>query len=485
MWSRFTRPVLRWLVRLASGSSDLLVAGALLLLLHEGLDRGSSLAESDWSTWVVFNISIVAVLRGRSLGLGPHPSLKVRGGGGLDRILLAGAAPWWVWFAAEAVGGSESALRILVALSIGGLVVLMRRRGRLRTAWTPNVPAAVLLALLGVALLGALLFHAGQEEVGSLAALAAACFFAVSLVLGDTRSLSQRWASFEGRPGRSIPRHEVVILATGVLLPAAGLEAVRELMRWPAINQQAGQLPGDEFVWASLATLYVLTWAGSTWKRPTPTGLACLLREMEPAGGLESRHDGEAPALDFSEAPRGALAVEPLAVKRKPRVHPWFVSVDSGRAVSAEHTSLPLWGTREASLGHALGDARCAEDGIPGFLPLPQWDEVVIEPQAQETRETLAESRAGVRRQVILRPFRRPLLPPLSVLPPTFAWESTGAHQLYQLNTGRTLRLAAGDLLVLSSAGIVRCFEFEPGCAFDLNGVRHAPQPEDYLGSGP
>lgn len=484
MWQLFLRPLLRQIVRVLRHQSDLVLLGVGLFLLQGFIRQDNFLAQADWRPWIILNISAAAWLRGRSLGLGPHPDLRRPRPGGTLQSLTGALAPWWVWFAVVAAAGSEAALRSLMTVSVVGVVLIMRRRRRTRSAWRPQASGALVVSALGVALLGGLIAWAAHAELpGSLAALAAAAVVAVSLSLGDPSNLAQRWAAWEGNPVLGAPRHELVTLSSLVFLPAAGLELVPWLMSRPELNPQAGQLPADGFVWAGLATLYVLVWSSFMWRARRPSGLACLLREVVPAGGRERRSETAA-ALDFSEAPRGALAVEPLNVRRKPRFHPWYVPVDSGRAASAELTSRPLWPRTEPASGHALGDARCAEDGIPGVMPLAQWDEVTIEPHSRESRESLAESRAGVRRQVILRPYHRPLHPPLAVLPPTFVWESRGAHRLYQLNTGRPLRLAAGDVLVLSSAGIVRCFEFEPGAEVDLHGVRHVPQPEDYLEAG-
>jgi hypothetical protein len=249
-------------------------------------------------------------------------------------------------------------------------------------------------------------------------------------------------------------------------------------------NPRAGELPGDGFAWAILGTLYVLVWTALAWPRRRPIALAAILHEVAPGGGRERRSGDEA-ALKFSEAPQGALAVEPLDVERKGRMHPWLIAVDSGRAASAELRSRELWSGWQPSLGHALGRAMCAEDGIPGVLPLAQWDEVTIEPQAREATETLEESQAGTRRRVILRPFARPLLAPLDVMPQTFAWQGQGVWRLKQVDAGgRCLRLAEGDVIVLSAAGVVRCFQFEPGCPVDSSELRHVPQPEDFLESG-
>jgi hypothetical protein len=479
MWQKVIRPVLRLCVRLLGRTADLLFLGVLLLLFQEQVDPSSPIAAANWRPWIILNISAAAALRGRSLGLGPHPGLRLRGGGRLWRLILSTAAPWWVWFAVAAIGGSEPALRTLAWLSLLGLVGMTARRRRLRTAWTPKVQGPAILVLLGLgALLGLLYWAADPTRTGSTAALACAAMFAVSLALGDPRNLSQRWASWEGDPGKAVPRREIFGLASLVVLPAVVLEWVATLLRLS--DPRAGDLPGDGFVWAGTATAYVMLWAAITWRKDMPRGIAGVLREVSPAGGIERRGErGE--ALDFSEAPRGALAVEPLMIERRPRFHPWYVPVDSGRAASAELGARELWQTWEPSGGHALGDARCTEDGIPGIFPLPQWDEVAIEPQAPDSREALGADRAGVRRQVILRPFRRFLHPPLSLLPATFAWESPSATQLHQLNTGSTLRLADGDVLVLSASGLVRCFQFEAGCALDLGALRHIPQPEDYL----
>lgn len=482
MWQHFVRPLLRLIGRVLVRGGDLLLLGILLILLQEHLDPSSPLAAADWRPWIILNLSAASALRGRSLGLGPHPGLRTRGGGRLWRLVLAAAAPWWVYSATLAIGGSEDALRQLLGLSLLGLVGMTAWRRRLRTAWTPSVAGPAVLVGCGLLGLAGLLFWAADPtRTGSLAALAAGAMFAVSLVLGDPRNLAQRWASWEGDPAKEVPQREIVGLGSLVILPAAVLEWVSSLLR--VSDPRAGDLPGDGFVWAGAATLYVLLWVAIAWRQPPPRGIAGVLREVAPSGGIERRGErGE--ALDFSEAPRGALAVEPLMVDRRPRFHPWYIPVDSGRAASAERGARQLWQGWEPSGGHALGDARCTEDGIPGFLPLPQWDEVAIEPQARENRESLGESRAGVRRQVILRPFRRFLYPPLSLLPATFTWESRTAAQLHQLNTGSTLRLAEGDILVLSASGIVRCFQFEPGAPLDLSGLHHIPQPEDYLKDG-
>jgi hypothetical protein len=477
LWGAGLRPLLRWLVQSAHHQADLVSLGALLLLAAGLVGRDSPFADGDWQLWTVVNIAALSLVRGRSLGLGPHPGLPTRGRSRTNRAIFGFAAPWWVWQAVQTMRLEAASLMPLLLLTLILLVTWSRQRAQERTAWAPNAPGAAVLVGLGLGVQFALLWAAAKADASlQLFFLSSACFLTVSLGLGDTRALAQRWASWKGFPLIGLGRHLLVALGFLILLPAAGLQVVHREMTGPG---RAGYLPGDGFTWAGLATVYIVVWGAIAWKRPLPRGIACLLREVVPSAvGERSDERG------FNDAPRGALAVEPLTVARRARFHPWYVTVESARARSVERLARPLWTRWETATGHALGHAQCAQDGIPGVLPLPQWDEVTIIPQARETRESWGESQAGVRREVILRPFVRALHPPLAALPPTFSWESARAQRLYQLNSGRPLRLAGGDVLVLSSAGIVRCFEFEPGAEIDLGHVPYVPQPEDYLPGG-
>ena len=475
LWGSFLRPLLRWLSQTAHHQADLVALATVLLLAAGLVGRDSTLATGSWQPWVVANVAVLALMRGRSLGMGAHPGLPMRGKSRLDRAVFAFTAPWWVWQAVRTARLEDASLMPLLLLTLVLVVAWWRRRSRERTAWAPNAPGAAAIVVISLASLLALIWGAARvDDRFALFFLSSACFLSVSLGLGDTRALAQRWAAWKGVPIVGIGRQSAVAFGFLILLPAAGLQFVYRQMTGTG---RADYLPGDGFTWAGLATVYIVVWGAIAWKRPLPRGIACLLREVVPSVVGE-----RTTARGFNDAPRGALAVEPLSVKRRGHFHPWYVSVESARARSVEGTVRPLWTRWEPATGHALGHAQCAQDGIPRLLPLPQWDEVTIIPQARETRESWAESEAGVRREVILRPFARRLSPPLSVLPPTFSWESAGAQRLYQLNSGRPLRLAGGDILVLSSAGIVRCFEFEPGAEVDLGHSSYVPQPEDYLG---
>lgn len=467
--------------RLIGGSLDLLGLWWALLLVQPFVPRDAVLARADLAPWGMLTLGLAVLLRGRAVGDGPHPMLRVRRSG-TDALLrrlgaaLIPAALLCFYDAPATLSPERAGLGLaLAALSAAGLA-LGRADGA--TAWNPGGHPAMSWAVL--ALLGPLgAGTAGLLRVMVSAPLGAGLLIGLgfgigSLALGRPVHLSQRRAAGRRDHGPWRPRIFAILLAfTG---PALALGLLLALGRaWV----------GDVgFELAFLASLFVTAWAAVVWPRPRPVARYCLLHELVPMGGRDE--PAEEGARAFDAPPEGALRLDPLSVRRTRKIHSWLVPVQDARIGELDDPVRPLWRRQPSPLpSHVLGEA--------AFLPdprsrEPQDEEITV--QLRGNRETAALRGGDVqsRRLVVLRAFPPPGVSRRGVAR-TWRWERRiPAASLQVVDAGtRALSLRDGDVLVLSTEGVARAFEVELGERVTAGQEPSPPRPpqlEDYCGVG-
>ena len=491
-------------------SSDLALLWLATLVLHPLLSPERFLAADDMLPWAIGTISAAALLRGRSLGSGPHPQLRPRRVG-LDanlRRLASGVAPLvllpWYRFG-QAVGRGElvdivSALQsrqgaALASLGwlgagLGGLALLgalvLLSRDHLRTAWCPRdtptartittAVAAFWLCSVLAGVVHGLAFPDPNLLVRSILRwmpegfMLGLAFLAAGLVFGRPASLAQRRAA--GRRDRQpvpVVEREFVFAVLGPSTTLwVTLQMVEILTRQPV-----------GFESAFIVSLHATAWAAVVWKRRLPVAVDVLLHEVAPAGGRESTPGDSAEGFD--RPPEGALRIHPLHTRGTRSVHPWRVPVMRSRIHDLDDPIRTLWRARSVPPAHhLLGEASFEPDATGA----PQWSEITVHLGAGRDVTVIADRDIQTRRMVILRAFPRGLGATGSARR-TYLWERAmppGSVQVVDAAT-RTITLRDGDLVVVSSEGVARGYRVEIGAPVGLDAAplqMRLPQLEDY-----
>lgn len=480
-------PILRSLLGTPAENLDLLAVFGLSVLVVPLVPTGTLLARADLVPWATAVIAVAGLLRGRTLGDGPLPSLTARrwplGVRLRQASRVTGPLASMLWFDAAA-GLTLPALYAAIATT-AVTVVLRRFAGRDGlTAWFPRghqpIRGWIVRSLLTIAAVVA----AGLSSrplAGSaliwlpISAYVGVLFHSLGLLEDRLQSRAQRVAAGrrDGHPHRPT-RHRYLLAAAG---PSLGLL----LLLWLHV----GLIGPVGFEQAPVVTLHILAWTGILLPRRTPMAVSCLLHEVVPVGG---RDPGAQPGrvVPFDEPPAGALRMDPVAVKRLRVLHHWVVPVRDPRLEVLDDPIRPLWPRQNPPIAHhALGDGSFEPDPITGRS---QLFEITVRLREQADMGRVDEHNAQQRRMVVLRPFAD-WWATLRRQGRTYRWDRAlpaNAMTVVDAST-RSLSLRDGDLLVLSTEGVARAYELEIGApVFDLDafGRQRPPQLEDYVAGG-
>jgi len=476
--------ILRGLMVAPERNADLLLAWLGLLAFQVVIPDGVLLSRPDLAPWLTLCVSVAALLRGRALGDGPHPSLTPRRvrwaamAGRLSLVLAPIALLRWYDTAEQ-----QSVALLLEALAWSAGVALLSWMGTRdgEVAWRPAGDPDWLWWTIRAFTLVGLAAALGQQQreiagvvaevmlVGTLLGLQ---MLAVGLLPDRLAWRWQRRAAGRRDGGPDEPSRFIFALA--LFGPAFGYVLLILL------NDQFGA-PYD-FGRASVVSLYVLAWAAVLFPPKVPVAMSCVLHEIVPAGGRDPVAEDE--AHDFDRPPIGALRLDPRSVKRLRVMHHWVVPVRDARIDELDDPVKPLWRRRPPALPyHVLGTA--------SFLPdprsqVPQTHTVTIRLDALEDITALSQGSVQTRRLAILRPWP-PRARRRSWLPRTYRWDGQVSEEALQVVDATTeeLTLRDGDIMVLSTEGVARAYELEIGSpvyAFSEIGHVRPPQLEDYVG---
>ncbi|MCB9693783.1 MAG: hypothetical protein H6736_18380 [Alphaproteobacteria bacterium] len=479
--------ILRSVVGTPFANVDLLAVFALSLLLVPLVPTGNPLARPDLAPWATLVMVIAAQLRARTLGDRPPPSLTARQwslGRWLLRISRAtGPITLLLWFDAASM---LSLPRLYAAVGASIVTLILRRIGRRdgTTAWRPRgqratrawfVRAVATVLVTVLAGLGTRVLRGNALVWLPVSAYVGVLFVSIGLLEDRLQTLAQRRAAGrrDGRPHRP-PRHRYLLAAFG---PSLGLL----LLLWlhEALIAPVG------FEQAPVVTLHILAWIGILFPQPTPIAVSCLLHEVVPIGG---RDPGAKPGrvVPFDEPPRGALRIDPIAVKRLRVLHHWVVPVRDPRIEVLDDPTRPLWPRQPTPLAHnVLGDSAFEPDRLTGQ---PQRDAITIRLRNQVDVGQLHELNAQQRRLAVLRPFSG-WWASLRRQGRTYRWDKrlpADALRVVDAST-QVLELRDGDILVLSTEGVARAYELEIGAPIfdhDVFGRQRPAQLEDYVAGG-
>lgn len=450
-----------------------LVISALLI------PASSPLGRSDGAGLVTLAVSVTALLWGRRLGAGPHPTLQPRGSrfGGLFRALARALAPWALWAAFESArSGASTLLAVALCGACALFAVLGRDHGR--TAWNPGphgvlasarqdlrlLLPAVLIVVAGV--LGLVLLDQAAATLGFLReptwvpALLSCQTILVCALSGRMRNLRQRaamamgdehlpavfWASVG--PG-------LTLLALGALmadfeqdrLHRAGLEGGLAGLGLSAPTLMAWHRPA--------LVLAVALWARGLWRPRAPSAILCSWREVVPRGADVAMGSGAIPG--FEHPPAGALRINAWATRDTGRVVYWPVPV---RDVSWNPLArLPdlRAESRSASAPHLLGEAAFEPQTLSGRI---QTEKLTVRPvpgrrtalggqtQAVLIRPNRPHDRGGERGREQAR---------------SWTWQDPGVPGRIRIVGEQSLHLHDGDLLLLSADGVATAWRLEYG----------------------
>lgn len=461
---------------------DLLALWLALLIAQQHVPVTHFLGREDGMPWITLALSVVALLRGRSLGPGAHPMLTPRVSTN-SVYFQQGAmvvAPWalLLWYdAGRALSVVEAAKAFGASMGVLLLLVLGAPNGQ--TAWRPVQSSpwfpwtfgGMFFGFLAVALgLVSRLVPLDVARWFAEAVLLGAMFLSVGLVSGRVQHHQQRRVAGlkGGRPYR-LGLFSFVLAAFG---PSIGLFVLLLVL---------GDLP---FTQAFVPALHVIVWGAIVWPSPQPYAVPVILYEVMPTGGKDIK--AVEAANPFDKPPEGALRFNPLRSERTRTAHAWLVPVIGSRIEGLDDPISPLWPVRPPfRASQTLGDAR--------FEPHPltretQTDVLTLHLKSSDGAADLAGGDVQTKRTVVLRPF----------VPPgfdrrrdrtTYTWERVHARDSVQVvdSTVERLTLLDGDILVLSQEGVAHAYEVEIGApiyrAADAFRFRPA-QLEDYVKAG-
>lgn len=478
---RFILAIQANLLRSINRNRDLIVVWFAMLVGQHMVPVTNTLAQEDLVPWMVLTLSIVAFFRATSFGLGAHPMLTPRQDTTNMLLQRAGAvvAPWALMYVYNAAVDLDPKPLGFAGGVIVGVIVLVAVGGTHgRTSWNPQrgVPI-VQIIVTSIVLIGSVAlsgYAAGRFEGNELvSALSRALLVGLSFLtigLMASRAQNQRQRRTAGRKDGKEYKPQVfpAFLATaGPLMTLFGVFMV---------------VKGLDFSQAFVVSLLVVVWAGVVWPKRSPIMVSCVLHEVVPTGGADSRpRDGKANPFDMP--PEGALRFNPLNIKRTRVMHPWLVPVRSSRIAELDDPVRPLWDTPpELQTDHVLGDAHFEPDPL---TKLDQWDVITLKLKSRSDTSSVSAGGANTKRIVVLRAYPAPGTSS-EAQTSTYRWdENIPAESMQVLDpTTESINLRDGDILVISSEGVAQAYQLEVGAPVyrlvDANAFR-APQLEDYV----
>jgi hypothetical protein len=483
-------------VRGASRNFDLIAVWMVLLIAQHLLPVTHFLARNDLLPWMVLTLSVVAFLRARPYGYGPHPMLTPR----VDAIgLLAqrgasAAVPWALLFLYDAMhdpkpllvsaGGARwqapdpQSMTYAAGVILAILIAKAFGSTEGQTAWRPSRESPV-VATVGVGVLVVLVVSvfglmAGRRPDDNIVAAVARAeligvsFLTIGLMSARMQNHWQRRAA--GRKDGAPYAQQLFPAFLATFGPMLTIAIVFLVVRGLAFN------------FAFVISLLIVVWAAVVWPHPSPMMVSCVLHEVIPIGGSDPvPAAGQANAFDLP--PEGALRFNPLATQRTLVMHPWLVPVRSSRIAELDDPIRALWELPPPTLDdHVLGQAAFEPDPL---TKQDQWEVMSIRLRGRADMQQMKGGDAQTRRMVILRAFPATGRSARSRLA-TYRWEEDVPEDTIQIldATTQVAELRDGDLLLLSSEGVARAFEVEIGAPVyrfaDANAFR-PPQLEDYV----
>jgi hypothetical protein len=482
---RFFRTVQRSITGTIHENIDLILLAWVATAVQALVPVGDFMSRPDLLPWTAMLLTGAVLLRGGTVGDGPHPMLTVREArlGHYALVFAQAATPAAIlgWFDASSTT-DESTQYISAAVAV--ILLLARWAGREdgRTSWDPPGRVAEWLYwVLGVGLILALVSALGTghrvfQDVPILCWIApgmaiGTSFLAVGLVYGRPQHARQRRAA-----GRTDGKKYTLPLFRPLLAffgPALGFTGLMSLHSFAV-----GLV---DFNAAFIVSVYVVTWAAILWPKPTPVAVHCLLHEVVPVGGVDN--PATETASSFERPPSGALRLNPLDVKRTRTLHSWVVPIRDARIGALDDPVKPLWTRPQAPLlMHTLGEASFDPDP---YTLRPQSERVTLRLRGQKDSGSLSGG-AAVRRLVVLRAWPRPG-DSWKKRMATWRWEEPVPEASLQIvdSTTEQLYLENGSVLVVSIEGVARAYELEIGTAIynssEIASFR-PPQLEDYVG---
>lgn len=445
---------------------------------------GSLLARADFAPWMALVLTFVALLRGRVLGDGAHPSLACRSDrvGWLCKRFAVATTPALVlaWF--EAIPSGSLGPAVIFSLAQLALLSLGQRDGN--SAWKPEatpelqywLTLSVLTGLVCTALHGFTTIFA--DPAFPVAAQVGMTFVMTGAFAGSPRHRAQR--RHAGRADKSAWRPRPFIHVLAALGPGLGWLILHSALGSIRATGHSSAGIGVSFDLAYIMTLYGIAWGRVLWSRPRPIARIVLLHEVMPAGGW----DGQDPALAqaFVDTPLGSLRFSPLRVRRTRVVHTWVVPVLAPRVATADDPVRLLWPPPPAPAPqHALGEARFDPDPL---LNVTQMEAITIHLAGGMSDQVNLREDALARRILVLRPFPGGLLGGSKER--LYQWESALPTNSVQVLDGstRTAQICDGDVILLASGGRSRAYEVEfaqPIIDRFLLDMGRPPQLEDYV----
>ena len=461
---------------------DLIAVWVVLTVVQQQVPVTHYLGREDLLPWVTLTLSLVALLRGRSLGPGPHPMLtpRVDGTASYFQKLAMVLTPWGLLFAYDAarllsLGTGAKAFGIGLAV----LVCSILGSGNGQTAWRPirSTPwfawlfgTAVFVSFAAVIGLAVAFVPFVPVRWVAQSGLLGAMFVGLGLIGGRIQHHQQRRvAGLKGGRRYRVSLFPIVLAAIG---PAIG---------YAVVLFSLGDIP---FTQAFVLSLLVVVWGAIVWPRPEPHAVAVMLFEVVPTGGRDLK--AIETANPFDAPPEGALRFNPLRTKRTQTAHPWMVPVVGSRIEGLDDPVAPLWPVRPPFRpSHALGDAR--------FEPHPltretQTEVLTLHLKADDGAADLAGGEVQAKRIVVLRAFI-PVGFDSRRRKRTYTWEQPYARDAVQIldNTLEMCKLVDGDVILMSQEGVAHAYEVEMGSpiyrAADAFRFRPA-QLEDYVKAG-
>ncbi|MBT3218140.1 MAG: hypothetical protein HN348_03540 [Proteobacteria bacterium] len=475
---RFLQAIPVGIRRQVARNLDLILAWLVLLGAQYAVPVDHYLGRDDLLPWMCASLSVVAILRGKRLGAGPHPMLTGRKSK-FGMICQRGAmiVASWIVLAAHDLAFSLSIKDDLplFAGTVIGLIVFQSMSGEQdKTAWNPPPYRGWLTWLVAIIVIGSMtaatgFFHGRMADNVWVAATAGAIVLGLSMLsvgLVPGRAQNHRQRVNAGWKDGSRYRGPLFPLFLAFVGPA-GVFFVLFIV-----------LPSMNFDFAFIVSLVVVVWGAIIWPVEEPVAVGCLLHEVQAVGGADAPR-GET-ARPFHLPPQGAMRFSPVRTIRNMSIHPWLIPVKSSRIADLDDPVKPLWDVPPPPEGHhVLGDVAFEPDPLTKGA---QWELATIRLKSQAGDDSLAQaSSAKTQRVVILRPFPRSMRKQTR----TYKWEQNIPEESVQVldQTTETATLRSGDVIVLASEGVAHAYEFEVGAPIykDIALFRaRPPQMEDY-----
>ena len=463
-------------------NADLLALWVVLAVAQQQVPVTHYFGREDLLPWVTLTLSVVALIRGRALGPGPHPMLTPR----VDRtgwIMQRAALVLTPWVLVLMYDGARTAspgsIGAGAGVAVAVLVTSMLGSSHGQTAWRPvrSTPwlqwsFAALLFMGTATALGVVAHIVPIDPVVWLtrSLLLGAMFVALGLVSGRVQHHQQR--RIAGLKGGRPYRPALFPLVLAAVGPALGYAVVLFVL---------GNLP---FTQAFVLALLVIVWGTIIWPRPEPHAVAVMLFEVQPTGGKD--YVAVETANPFDAPPEGALRFNPIRSSRTRTTHPWLVPVVGSRIEGLDDPVAPLWPIRAPFRpSHTLGEAR--------FEPHPltretQTEVLTLHLKSDDGSADLSGGEVQSRRTVVLRAFIPPGFDARRRVR-TYTWEQQYARDAVQVidSTLESCKLVDGDVILMSQEGVAHAYEVEMGSpiyrAADAFRFRPA-QLEDYVKAG-